>query len=95
MDKLEGSFIRWRKGEINTIALAAEVDRFARGPARRRLEERYNTRGIEHMMVARAIVSGVLRTEEVPTEVLHALGTAIEFYKQGLAGRTISIDEED
>jgi hypothetical protein len=93
--ELEGSFVRWRNGEIDAIALADEIDAFAGDPARRRLERRYNTSGVLHITVAQAIVDGILKAEEVPAELLDALGPAIEFCTQGLANDTISLDEEE
>ena len=47
------------------------------------------------MNVVQAIVRGILRAEEVPGEVLDALGRPIEFYRRGLANGTISFDEPD
>jgi hypothetical protein len=95
LGELEGSFARWRRGEIDSIALAADVDQFARGPVKRRLDQRYEAAGILHMNVAQAIVRGILRAEEVPAEVLDALTKPIEFYRQGLADGTISFDDPD
>jgi hypothetical protein len=95
LGELEGSFARWRRGEIESIALAEEVDRFARGPVRRRLEQRYEGSRILHMNVAQAIVRGVLGAEEVPVEVLTALARPIEFYRKGLADGTISFEPEE
>src|SRR5262245_3466 len=82
LDELERSFVRWRQGQIDVVALAEEVDRFARGPARRRLEDRYRTTSALPMSVAWAIVRGILKTEEVPKEVLDPLGNVLAFYVQ-------------
>ena len=94
LSELEGSFARWRSGEIDSISLAEEVDRFSLRPEKRRLDQRYEEAGILHLNVAQAIVRGLLRPEEVPIEVLDALGKSIEFYRQGLADGTISFEPE-
>ena len=95
LNALDGSFARWRKGEMSTGDLAAEVDDFAKGPGRRRLSQRYSTDSIVHMNVAQAIVRGLLTQQEVPADVHVALERAIEFYRRGLADGTVSFDEED
>jgi hypothetical protein len=93
--ELDASFDRWRKGEMDGQYLVAKVDEFAKGPARRRLTQRYSTDGIVHMNVAQAIVRGLLTPGEVPAELNVALERAIEFYRRGLADGTVSFAEED
>jgi hypothetical protein len=92
---LDAAFAQWRKGEMDSGDLVAKVDDFAKGPARRRLAQRYSIESIMHMNVAQAIVRGLLTPEEVPAEVHVALERAIEFYRRGLAAGTVSFDEED
>jgi hypothetical protein len=70
---LEKSFDRWRQGELGTWDLIEEIDRFTRGHERRRLDHRYNATGIAHMVVAQAIVRGLLKGDEVPADVRTAL----------------------
>jgi hypothetical protein len=94
LKKLEVSFDRRRRGELDAAALVAEVDDFAKGHARRRLSRMYESDAIVDMVVAQAIVRGVLTQDEVPAEVHVALERAITFYRQGLAERTVSFDEK-
>jgi hypothetical protein len=89
------SFDRWRSAKIDTKLLAAEVDEFAKGYARRRLAQKYSDDRIVHMIVAQAIVRGKLTEAEVPADVFAALERALEFYRRGLANGSISFDEED
>ncbi|GIW81439.1 MAG: hypothetical protein KatS3mg105_3246 [Gemmatales bacterium] len=95
LDELENSSTRWRRGEIDTLILAEHVDRFANGPERRRLEQRYKTTRMVHMIVAQSIVQGILRKDEVPDEVLDALAKPIEFYQRDSADETIGFEQED
>jgi hypothetical protein len=95
LKKLDTSFARWRRGEIGAGDLAAEVDLFAKGRARWRLDQRYRTDSIVHMNVALAIVRGLVTHDEVPADVRSALEKAIEFYERGLADGTVSFDEEE
>jgi hypothetical protein len=95
LTQVEQAFVRWRKGEIDARSLADEVDEFSRGRARHSLEQRYRTTRIMHMNVAQAIARGILRTDEVPGEVLDALERAIEFYRKGLADGSISFEPEE
>ena len=92
---LDASFARWRRGEIDNGDLAAEVDDFAKGSARRRLSQRYSTDSIMHMSVAQAIVRGLLTQSEVPADVHVVLERAVEFYRRGLADGTVSFEEEE
>ena len=94
LQPLAASFDRWRGGKIDTTA-AAEVDELAKGYARRRLAQKYSDDRIVHMIVAQAIVRGLLTEDEVSAEVFVVLERALEFYRRGLANGTISFDEED
>jgi hypothetical protein len=89
------SFDRWRNGDLNSWDLDNAVHRFITGPERRQLFNRYNSKNIAHMMVAQAIVRGILRPDEIPDDVSSALQEAIAFYQRGLADGSISFDEED
>lgn len=95
LEKLDGSFARWRNGEIGTGDLVDQVDEFAKGSARRHLYQQYRTETYIHLNVAQAIVRGLLTSEEVPADVLDVLENAMAFYRQGLANGTVSFDEED
>ena len=47
------------------------------------------------MVVAYALVAGVLSKSEVPAEVLAALEKPIAFYRDGIANGTVNMREED
>ena len=92
---LGDAFSDWHSGAISSLALADKIDRFAFGQAKRRLRERYETASIVHTNVAQALVRGILKESEVPSDVLEALEKPIEFFRQGIADGTISFDEEE
>ena len=62
---------------------------------RRQFAQKYETNSIAAMNVDYALVSGLLREDEVPPDVLEALERHIAFYRQGLADGTVSMEEED
>jgi hypothetical protein len=96
LGELGNSFNRFRQGEVDTWDLVNEVDRFARGPERHSLERLYETsNSVVHMIVAQAIVRGILTREEVPAEVLTVLAESIDFYEHGLADGTIRFDQDE
>jgi hypothetical protein len=92
---LAQSFRQWEAGQTDTWSLLGAIDRLAN--PRRRLAERYETNDIAPMMVAYAIVTGLLREDEVPAEIRNALERAIVFYRQGIADGSVgvSLEEED
>jgi hypothetical protein len=90
---LSEAFALWRIGKKDTWSLLDDMDRFS--VPRRRTRERYETNSIAPMMVAHAVVAGLLQRDEVPADVLQALEKPLEFYQRGLADGTISMEEED
>ncbi len=84
---------QWKSGKKDTWPLLEDLDRF--NHLRHRLTDRYRTNSIAPMLVACAIVSGILRKSEVSPELLQALQKPIEFYKRGIADGTISLNEEE
>jgi hypothetical protein len=91
LDPIADAFAQWRLGMLDTQAVLASWGRVA--PRRRRFSQRYGTPSIAPMMVAYAIVVGLLENDEVSAEVLQALEKPIAFYRTGLANGTISLDE--
>jgi hypothetical protein len=87
------AFAQWRSGKKETWTLLKDMDRIS--VPRRRLYERYESKNSAPMMVAYALVVGLLREDEVPKEVVDALERPIAFYRQGFADGTVSMDEED
>ncbi len=76
---LDQSFSEWRDGRINSVKLSQRVHRYETGPSR----ELYRTYhdGDRDLVVASAIVSGILDREEVPDELLDALSAPIHFWE--------------
>lgn len=89
------SFERWQRKEIDAIALDDEVHRYSTGGPKRQLYLRYHNKTILPMIVAAAIVRGILRPAEVSDEIRIVLEDKIEYYKIGLADGSISFKEEE
>ncbi len=62
--KLDRSFAAWRAGAISSGELSDQVHQYDTGPSRQ-LFKRYNVTTPE-VTVAYAIVSGILKREEIP-----------------------------
>jgi hypothetical protein len=77
---LSGAFQRWERGELPSGELTDLIHEFHQGPSRD-LWGRYNS-GMLEVVVAHAIVTGVLDRTKFPPEVLESLAPAIQFYEQ-------------
>ena len=77
--KLDQSFAEWREGKINNGELSHRVHQYEMGPSRD-LFKRYNG-DLPDMMVAYALVAGILKQEEVPAELLEAIARTLSFYQ--------------
>jgi hypothetical protein len=77
--KLDRSFAEWRVGKISSDELSHRVHQYETGPARE-LYKHYNGSSPD-MIVAYAIVVGILRREEIPAELLEALVRPLSFYE--------------
>jgi hypothetical protein len=93
LNPLAEDFAAWRTRKKDTWALLDAFDRFS--VQRRRLSERFQARGIAPMVVAYALVAGILTESEVPAEVLAALEKPIAFYRDGIANGMVNMREED
>ena len=80
LTKLDASFEEWRRGEISNGELSYRVHQYERGPSQE-LYERYNAR-MDDANVAYAIVTGILREQEVPQELLEALGSVLQSFRR-------------
>ena len=78
--KLDQSFAAWRAGAISGGELSHRVHQYDSGPSRQ-LFKRYNVTTPE-LPVAYAIVSGILKREEIPPDVLLALSGPLMFYEE-------------
>lgn len=77
--KLDQSFSEWREGRISSGEMSHRIHEYEVGPSRE-LYRRYNN--VPHdMNVAYAVVTGILREEEVPAEVLEAIARPLSFYR--------------
>jgi hypothetical protein len=94
LDRLASDFDRWKAGTVDTWELTDRIHRFHNGPSRK-LYSQYTTRGIEDTNVAHAIVTGIIREDEVPPEVLDAIAHALAFYRHLEASDEDDADNED
>lgn len=77
--KLDKSFEEWRDGKIDSGELSHRIHEYETGPSRE-LYKKYND-GRNDFNVAYAIVTGILDREEVPEELIEAIGKHIRFYE--------------
>jgi len=81
---LERSFSDWRSGNISSGELSHRIHQYETGVSRE-LFKRYND-GQPDVLVAYAVVVGILDREDLPVELLEALAAPLSFY-QSLADR--------
>ena len=77
--ELRMQFDRWDRGEIDSFELNELVHRFHQDTSRE-IWKRYATTHLEPA-VASAVAAGVLRKEELPSELLQHIDGLIEFYE--------------
>ena len=78
LGELEQQFSHWRSGQISAGELSDRIHAFHQGPSRE-LWGRYNAR-IDDMLVAQAIVTGLLPRETIPAELLEAIQPSMNFF---------------
>jgi hypothetical protein len=78
LTKLDQGFSEWREGRISSGELSHRIHRYETGPSRE-LYRTYND-GDRDLVVASAIVSGILDRDEVPDVLLEALRAPINFW---------------
>ena len=83
LSELRAQFDRWECGEISSFDLNDLVHRFHRDTARE-IWKRYASTHLEPAL-ASAVAAGVLRKEELPTELLQHIAGLIEFYEHDLS----------
>lgn len=79
LGELARHFDEWREGKIDAAHLTELVHRYHNGPARE-LWKKYNSRYTE-LLVAEAVVRGILQKEQVSEETWPYVEDAIEKYK--------------
>lgn len=72
-------FDQWKSGAVPSFEMADIIHKFHDGTARE-IFNRYSG-PLEKMVVAMAIVNGILKEESVPPEVKETLEYEISFYK--------------
>jgi hypothetical protein len=77
--RLEQSFLVWRQGRIGSGELSHLVHEYEVGPSRA-LYQQYNSSRPE-LSVAYAVVTGILKEEEIPVELLEAIAGPLSFYR--------------
>jgi hypothetical protein len=77
--RLDQHFTAWRRGEISNGELSDRVHQYETGPSRD-LFKHYNQTPHD-LLVAYAIVAGILSTEEVAPEVLDAFQGPLQVYQ--------------
>jgi len=83
LGELLTQFQRWDRGEIDSFELNERVHRFHQDISRE-IWKRYAATHLEPA-VASAAAAGVLRKEELPSELLHHIAGLIEFYEHDLS----------
>ncbi len=79
LGQLRIQFGRWERGEISSFELNEFVHQFHDGTSRE-IWKRYATNHLEPA-VASAVAAGVVRKEELPSELLLHISGLIEFYE--------------
>lgn len=76
---LSEKFEQWKVGEFASTNLVGAIHEFHKGEARE-IFNRYHS-PLENLMVARAIVEGILKEEGISPEILKALEKELAFIK--------------
>ena len=79
LTKLEQSFAEWGDGKISSGELSKRVHQFETGPSRE-LSKRYNDGALD-MMVAYAVVAGILDESEMPVELSEPISAHLTFFR--------------
>jgi len=78
LSQLEAQFAEWREDKIDSFQLGNIIHEFHNGVSRDLYKQYMNVS--PHLMVAYALVEGILSEEEIQPEILKKLGQAIELY---------------
>lgn len=77
--KLDQGFAEWRDGKISSGELSSQVHQYETGPSRE-LYKKYND-SYHDANVAYAIVTNILKRDEIPAELLEAISSLLTFYQ--------------
>jgi|SRR5438094_4356468 len=84
LGELRVQFGRWERGEISSFELNDFVHQFHDGSSRE-IWKRHATSHLEPT-VASAVAAGILRKEELPSELVQHIAGLIEFYEADQSG---------
>lgn len=76
---LDESFSDWREKKINSDELSDRIHKYEIGPSRS-LFNKYN-KGEDDFNVAYAIIAGILEREDIPEELIQAIGNQLSLYQ--------------
>ena len=79
LENLDQIFDKWRAEQINSVEMAHRLHKHDTGPLNE-LYRAYND-GHEDILVAYAIVTGVLDEAEMPPQLIEALEGLLSFYR--------------
>ena len=79
LTKLDQSFAEWRDGQIGSGELSYRIHQYETGPSRE-LYKKYNY-SPHDVNVAYAIVTNILKRDEIPAELLEAISSLLAFYQ--------------
>jgi chemotaxis regulatin CheY-phosphate phosphatase CheZ len=79
LEQLARHFDEWHEGKIDAASLTELIHQYHNGPTRE-LWKKYNS-GFVEVLVAQAIVNGILQREQVTEETWPYIEEAIEKYK--------------
>ena len=78
---LAARFDEWRAGKISAGELSSLVHKYEIGPSRR-LYSTYVDSSLLEVLIASAIVRGVIDEKDLPAEVMPYLQNALAFYRE-------------
>ena len=79
---LAQAFEQWKSGELSPHDLSDLIHAFHQGPARDLYVRYTGEPGMQDVLVAHALASGILDKEKVPRELLDHLRSQIEYWEQ-------------
>ena len=82
LNDLRRQFDRWDRGEIDSFELNELVHRFHQDTSRE-IWKRYAATHLEPV-IASVVAAGVLRKEELPSELVRHISGLLEFYEHDL-----------
>jgi hypothetical protein len=81
LEALSAKFDEWKASKLDNFDLTEAIHKFHNGPARE-LYKKYNYSPPLEVLVAHAIVTGLLKKEDIRPDVLEYLSNTIAFYEK-------------